>query len=455
VLLPVSSGTFNVATVNVTNTSDAITTIRIVPSGWWDYHLPVISIHAIGDLFGGVTQIKLATTVGAPQAVDLGPGASQIILIPYLGFYLDPVNMFNPHWLAVDIYAGPFLVKSLSQPYYVFKVTPMMMSSSEQQKPQSTSLAASFEKGGQPQIMAEEDYSEMVPVITILAGGDVNSNEPVIEEQFTADANTWSVCFKIISDERANIALQVYDSNDNCVGYDEPNGGVQNEFIAAYTGNGSGIQDVTVPDAAGKTYTVKAILEGAPTGGSFGVQLTAFETPVRPAVLAAMPANISIISQPDNNVTLQVTLGEAGQQQPVHDVNVSLSNLIGQDPNITLSIVGPNYIDVNDIAAASSETTSFTVNIPRNTPAGTFTGQITVMSSNAGSITIPVEILTADLADITYDGIVDINDVAEFSNQWLQTSIAPADFNRDGRIDFLDFAQLANKWLIKADWYSD
>ncbi len=452
--LPFLPATYNNASVQVTNTSNVPAPIRIVPRGWWDYQLPG-EFPFLGELFGGVRQIKAPTTVGAPQSVWLTPSESTTVSVPYFGFYLDPINMFSPHWLAVDIYAGPFLVKSLSQPYFVFKVTPLLMSSTEGQKEQNMDLTASFVENDQPRSMAEEDYAEMMPLITTLAVSDVNANVPIIAEQFTADANTWSLCFKLIADERAHIALQVYDSNGNCVGYDESNGGVQNEFIAAYAGDGSGAQDVTIPGAAGRAYTVKAVLEGAGTGESFGVQLTAFEAPIRPAVLVAMPANISVISQPDNNVTLQVTLGEAGQQQPVHDVNVGLSNLIGQDPNTTLSIVGPNCVDINDIPAASSQVASFTVNVPRNVPASTYTGRIIVTSANAGNITIPVTVLTTALEDLTYDGTIDTNDVGVFSNQWLQSSGPPADFNMDGRVDFRDYAQLATAWLSEADWLAN
>jgi hypothetical protein len=503
--------TFNAATVQITNTSDVTAKVRVIPSGWWDYHLPGDWPY-IGEFFGGVTEIKLGTTVGAPQTVTLAPGASNIVSIPYLGFYIDPINMFNPHWLKVDVYAGPFLSKSLSQPYYVFKAIPLIMSPAEQRAMQGKSLAASFEKGGQVKLMGDDDYSEMVPVITTLVDSVVGANASVIEEEFTVDANMWSVCFKLISDERAHIALRVYDANGNCVGYDTSKGGIQNEFIAKYIGNGYGHQSVDIPLAAGKTYTVKAVLEGASTGESFNVQLLAFETPIRPAVLAVMPASIFVSTQPNNTLELQVNMGEAGQQQPLHDVNVSLSNLVGPDGNTILTVVGPNYLDINDISAASSKTASFKVNVTKDTPAGDYIGEITVKSSNAGSVTIPVTIGNDDIADLTYDGIVNVMDLEDFAKQWLLTKLwadanedgvtdvydlgtlcsewlqngpdlqadfngdetvdlgdfailaaewqrrcphISADFNGDGRVDFLDYARLAEKWFWEASWHTD
>jgi len=57
--------------------------------------------------------------------------------------------------------------------------------------------------------------------------------------------------------------------------------------------------------------------------------------------------------------------------------------------------------------------------------------------------------------DLVIDGVVDINDLAEFCYYWLQDNgdrsndyYERADANRDGQVDFLDFAMLANHWLL-------
>jgi dockerin type I repeat protein len=57
--------------------------------------------------------------------------------------------------------------------------------------------------------------------------------------------------------------------------------------------------------------------------------------------------------------------------------------------------------------------------------------------------------------DLVIDGIVDINDLAEFCYYWLQDNgdksndyYERSDANRDGQVDFWDFAILANHWLF-------
>lgn len=52
-------------------------------------------------------------------------------------------------------------------------------------------------------------------------------------------------------------------------------------------------------------------------------------------------------------------------------------------------------------------------------------------------------------ADLTADDAIDINDLAEFANQWLATTPTSADFTNDQTVNFLDFSILANQWLFK------
>ena len=85
------------ATIEVTNTSNITTKLRLVPKGWWDYHLPsdwFLIGGLVEGLFGGVKTIKVATTAGAPVGIELDPGVSSTLEMPYLGFWADPVNMF-------------------------------------------------------------------------------------------------------------------------------------------------------------------------------------------------------------------------------------------------------------------------------------------------------------------------------------------------------------------------
>jgi len=51
-------------------------------------------------------------------------------------------------------------------------------------------------------------------------------------------------------------------------------------------------------------------------------------------------------------------------------------------------------------------------------------------------------------ADLNTDNAIDMNDLAEFTDQWLVTTPNSADLNNDQIVNFLDFAILANQWLL-------
>jgi hypothetical protein len=53
------------------------------------------------------------------------------------------------------------------------------------------------------------------------------------------------------------------------------------------------------------------------------------------------------------------------------------------------------------------------------------------------------------------DDSVDMADVAEFAQQWLDLGGSEADFNQDSRVNFRDWARLAENWLSKAIWYQE
>ncbi|MFC1783872.1 dockerin type I domain-containing protein, partial [Planctomycetota bacterium] len=56
-------------------------------------------------------------------------------------------------------------------------------------------------------------------------------------------------------------------------------------------------------------------------------------------------------------------------------------------------------------------------------------------------------------ADLTNDGIVNLEDFAHQANDWLKTeSEQPGDLNRDGTLDILDLALLMQEWLIQTTW---
>ncbi len=104
-----------------------------------------------------------------------------------------------------------------------------------------------------------------------------------------------------------------------------------------------------------------------------------------------------------------------------------------------------------------------------NVPAGEYTA--TAVHSKYLNASTTVEVVDGVAADVSTivmpfagekesanlngDGIVNILDVAVFTNQWLQSGSLEADFNQDSSVNFSDWARLAENWLWEPIWYHD
>jgi hypothetical protein len=104
-----------------------------------------------------------------------------------------------------------------------------------------------------------------------------------------------------------------------------------------------------------------------------------------------------------------------------------------------------------------------------NVPAGTYT--VTAVHSrylSASTTAQVVEGATVDVdtiimpfkgkkegPDLNGDGVIDMLDVAEFSQVWLQSGSLDADFNQDGIVNFNDWARIAENYLFIAIWYQE
>jgi hypothetical protein len=58
-------------------------------------------------------------------------------------------------------------------------------------------------------------------------------------------------------------------------------------------------------------------------------------------------------------------------------------------------------------------------------------------------------------ANLNGDGVIDMLDVAEFCETWLESGSSEADFNQDNKVNFSDWARMAENWLSKAIWYQE
>jgi hypothetical protein len=101
-----------------------------------------------------------------------------------------------------------------------------------------------------------------------------------------------------------------------------------------------------------------------------------------------------------------------------------------------------------------------------NVPAGTYTA--TAVHSKYLPISTTVEVVEGVPADVNTiimpfrgekegpdlngDGNVDMIDVAEFAEQWLNSGTSESDFNQDNKVNFSDWVRIAENWMSRAIW---
>ena len=141
---------------------------------------------------------------------------------------------------------------------------------------------------------------------------------------------------------------------------------------------------------------------------------------------------------------------------PLKDVSVTLGDLASDTGGQVLQPYGSNIKNIGDMAAATQEVLIFTISALTETHIGHYTGEILISSSNAGSISVPIDIVIDDnSADVTDDGRVDLEDMAGVAKQWLMDGHIAEDVNGDGNVNILDVQKIAEWWLWEAKWVEE
>lgn len=83
----------------------------------------------------------------------------------------------------------------------------------------------------------------------------------------------------------------------------------------------------------------------------------------------------------------------------------------------------------------------------------------TVIDVNGADANVPEIVMLFDGGkegpDLNGNGVIDLFDIAELSNQWLDSGINEADFNQDGIVNFFDWLPITDNWLWKAIWLNE
>jgi len=364
---------------------------------------------------------------------------------------VSPVDILATHEIEVDVYSGPFLTKTLRRQYFV-RLQNLVKSASMDGQTVTANVApkAGFSIAGKSHTMEADDFSGMLPVTTTIIEGAVSTDNLLLSQTHAVDEGSWSVEFTLYGDRTGEIALQVFDEDGFCVGYLPEKGGDVREFAAFYDGFDSFPQSVSILNAVGQTFTVKAVLVASDTPGPFDVQVYAVEVPFRPAVLALTPSEITVSTWPGRDVTIPVLFGEASHQQPLGAVEV-IAPTLELIPGDVL-VLQPTFATASsfdNVLAGDSESAEIVYQISADATPGQYLGDVLISSVNAGQQPMSVSISIFPSGDATTDCVVDVADLIFVRNR-LGMNIdvglnKAADVNNDEVIDILDLVYVRNR----------
>jgi len=120
------------------------------------------------------------------------------------------------------------------------------------------------------------------------------------------------------------------------------------------------------------------------------IVVNALEIPDRPAVLSIESEQIELIGSPGSEVVVRVPFGESGGQQPLEDVEVSLGDVASNGQ--VLPCLTDSPIGVGVVLPGMGTSVPFTLEVPWEAEASVYTGELEVVTSNAGSLTVTVNV---------------------------------------------------------------
>ncbi|MBU4222890.1 MAG: carboxypeptidase regulatory-like domain-containing protein [Euryarchaeota archaeon] len=321
------------------------------------------------------------------NSIELKPSQQESMTLKYKGFYFF-WNNYDSHRLILRVFSGPF---EIGNELVFFRVV----------DPENGFVNSRTSDG----ILTEDEDSFYLPSISKIISDNLTSNNPFISKTFTTQQNTSSLELDMISSFGTPVDLHVYDEKGRHVGYNIITDTEDTEFPAIYRGRFQNPEQIIIPNAANKTFTVQVSLTYSNYPTTTQVTVHALETPKRPAILTV--STTDIIEHTRHNRTLPINLfvAESGGQHPIHDVNATISNITMN--GIELPLLSSQKIEIGDLPAGSIGNSTFVLNIPSDVSDGSYTGIINV-DSEIGSYPVNVNIYVSSKPDLMIS-YVDIN----------------------------------------------
>ena len=314
--------------LNIKNIGNIDSTVRVAWNGKWDYD-PKIKGKISSD-----EKRSFETAIGSSKQ-ELAPNEVGSFTIPYSGFYQAGSFLGtggpNPHSLTVMAFSGPF--QKYSHTFFYVVTDPEL------------NLTSSRTESG---ILTVEKLSEYTPKISTIISDELTINNPATTANFKTSDDTQTLMLMMDSFIGIPIELHVYDSSGKHVGYDVNTDKIAIEFPASYYGEIYNPDKIIIPNAGNKSFTIIARLPYLYDQIESSIEVYALENPRRPPILSVSNMHINKLVGNNQTVLIDLSIAESGGQHPIHNVNVTITNITKD--GIVLPLLSPQKIIIGEKA---------------------------------------------------------------------------------------------------------
>ncbi|MDP2857701.1 MAG: hypothetical protein Q8P50_06935, partial [Bacillota bacterium] len=217
----------------------------------------------------------------------------------------------------------------------------------------------------------------------------LSTQDPVFEKSYivSSDAQTLTVR---LAQPFGDADLHIFEG-DRHIGHNPVLDTDEIQILATYSGHVGMVEEISIPQAAGRTFRLRVELRDATSAGELPVVLCVMEQPFRPAIMVVTPTDIEVCAAPGENLTISSRVQEGGRQYPLEDVSVSASGMQSAVGH-SLQAVGDTEFSVPLILASEERSFSFTFLVPADAESE-YLGQIQINAKNAGEASQSVRII--------------------------------------------------------------
>lgn len=283
--------------------------------------------------------------------------------------------------------------------------------------------------------------------------GNISAGE-VSSQSFQPDPETTDATIELDFDGYTT-DLHLYDEAGNHVGYDYDSGTIENEIPGAvYSGRDTGEQNnewISFPPSE-QTYSVE--IQSPSLTNSVEIQRQDQENPYRDEIeqvekssvsptdalsadyrvesrerpeldpkLSLTPTNVVLTAPVEtSSVTGSIVVEEVYGDQPAQGVSLSTTSLTQENGDDSISADNVTFT-LDDVTIENSSPSEITVDLPENLQPGTYSGALTVESTNAASVTRDFQIILEDSPSVTdyadpETGIVETEGLRDAIDDW-------------------------------------